>query len=223
MAETIAELGERVADAALDDKHLFAQLHLREEELRLVRLGKVAGPASTASRLDAFLLPDSLKFAEYNGESPAGAGYAETLAEIFRELPVMGKFAQTYRSLTAYPLSAKLLDALVMSYLDWGGLRQRPQIADYRLGDVPTWSEFEILKAALKKWACRRSLADPRDLRVRWQKTFTRKWQEDRSGLPSRADQRHRGQTRRMRRAGRGCVGERRLHGQSIFAARFRM
>src|SRR3989441_325251 len=29
VAETIAELGERVASAALDDKHLFAQLHLR--------------------------------------------------------------------------------------------------------------------------------------------------------------------------------------------------
>ena len=30
--------------------------------------------ASTASRLDAFLLPDSLHFAEYNAESPAGPG-----------------------------------------------------------------------------------------------------------------------------------------------------
>src|SRR6266436_5904112 len=64
VAETIAEIGERIVAAALDDKHLFAQLHLRPEEERLARIHTGYGPASTASRLDAFLLPDSLKFAE---------------------------------------------------------------------------------------------------------------------------------------------------------------
>jgi hypothetical protein len=106
VAETMADLGERVANAALGDPLLLGQFHLREQELRLVRLGKTAGPASTASRLDAFLLPDSLKFAEYNGESPAGAGYTETLAEIFRELPVMKGFEAAYQ-IHSYPLSAE--------------------------------------------------------------------------------------------------------------------
>ncbi|MGB9465281.1 MAG: hypothetical protein WBR10_09220, partial [Candidatus Acidiferrum sp.] len=69
VAETIADLGERGVTAALDDKHLFAQRPLRPEEERLARLPVAYGRASTASRLDAFLLPDSLKFAEYNGES----------------------------------------------------------------------------------------------------------------------------------------------------------
>src|SRR5437762_5469407 len=96
VAETIADLGERITSTALHDKNLFAQFHLREEEERLARIPTGYGRASTASRLDAFLLPDSLKFAEYNGESPAGAGYAEALAEIFRELVVMDKFAQGY-------------------------------------------------------------------------------------------------------------------------------
>src|SRR6267154_1345737 len=135
VAETIADLGERIASAALDDKQLLAQLHLREEEERLARIPTGYGPASTASRLDAFLLPDSLKFAEYNGESPAGAGYSETLAEIFRELPVMGKFVQTYEVHT-YPLSAKPLDALVTSYMDWGGSSTKPQIA------IVDWEDF---------------------------------------------------------------------------------
>lgn len=164
VAETMAELGERVANAALGDPSLLGQFHLREEELRLVRMGKTAGPASTASRLDAFLLPESLKFAEYNGESPAGAGYTETLAEIFRELPVMKEFATGYQ-IHSYPLSAKLLDALVMSYVDWGGTSKRPQmlITDWR--EVPTWSEFEILKQRFEQMGVPVELADPRDLR----------------------------------------------------------
>ena len=163
VAETMAELGERVVTAAIGDSALLSQLHLRDEELRLIRLGKIAGPASTASRLDAFLLPDSLKFAEYNGESPAGAGYTETLAEIFRELPVTREFAKSY-DLHSYPLSAKLLDALVAAYLDWGGTSKRPQmlITDWR--EVPTWSEFEILRARFERLGVPVELADPRDL-----------------------------------------------------------
>ncbi|MGB2623674.1 MAG: hypothetical protein WBL56_13910 [Candidatus Acidiferrum sp.] len=164
VAETIATLGERVVTAAFENPHLFAQFHLRPEEERLARLPVAYGRASTASRLDAFLLPDSLKFAEYNGESPAGAGYAETLAEIFRELPVMAKFTQHY-SVHSYPLSAKLLDALVMSYVDWGGSASPPQIAIVDWKNVPTWSEFEILQARFEKMGVPTIIADPSHLR----------------------------------------------------------
>jgi len=163
VAETIAELGERVAAAALDDKHLFAQFHLREEEERLARIPTGYGPASTASRLDAFLLPESLKFAEYNGESPAGLGYSETLAEIFRELSVMAQFQRRYE-IHSYPLSAKLLDALILSYLDWGGSVAKPQIAIVDWENVPTWSEFEILQQRFERMGIPTLIADPREL-----------------------------------------------------------
>lgn len=163
VAEQMAEFGERVANAALADAALLGQLHLREAELRLIRLGKPYGFASTASRLDSFLLPETLKFAEYNGESPAGSGYTETLTEVFRKLPVMAEFTKTY-DVHSYPLSAKLLDALVMAYLDWGGASKKPQmlITDWR--EVPTWSEFEILKERFEKMGVPVELADPRDL-----------------------------------------------------------
>jgi hypothetical protein len=163
VAESVAALGERVVAAALEDRALFAQFHLRSEEERLARFHAGYGFASTASRLDAFLRPDSLKFAEYNGESPAGAGYSETLAEIFRALPVMTEFSKQY-DVHSYPLSAKLLDALVMSYIDWGGTSKKPQIAIVDWREVPTWSEFEILKERFEKMGVPTLIADPRDL-----------------------------------------------------------
>jgi hypothetical protein len=163
VAETIADLGERVVTAALDDANLFAQLHLRPEEERLARLPVGYGPASTSSRLDAFLLPDSLKCAEYNGEAPAGAGYSESLAEVFRELPMMADFAKQYE-VHSYPLSAKLLDALIASYIDWGGTSKRPQMAIVDWREVPTWTEFELLQARFEKMGVPVVLADPRDL-----------------------------------------------------------
>ena len=137
--------------------------HLREEEERLVRLPVGYGPASTASRLDAFLLPDTLKFAEYNGESPAGAGYAETLAEVFRELPITAQFAKKYE-LHSYPLSSRLLEALLASYADWGGSAEKPRIAIVDWKEVPTWSEFEILQARFERLGLPTLVADPREL-----------------------------------------------------------
>ena len=163
VAETIAALAERVTAAALSDDSLFAQFHLRPEEERLARLPAGPGPASTASRLDAFLLPDSLKFTEYNGESPAGAGYSEALSDIFRKLPVMEEFAKQFE-LHSYPLSAKLLDALVTTYVQWGGKTSRPQMAIVDWKEVPTWSEFEILRGRFEAMGVPVILADPRDL-----------------------------------------------------------
>ncbi|HXM98962.1 MAG TPA: hypothetical protein VN982_10835 [Candidatus Dormibacteraeota bacterium] len=164
VAETIAKIGERVAVAALENDALLEQFHLREEEKRLARLPVGTGPASTASRLDSFLLPDSLKFAEYNAESPAGAGYGELLGEIFRELPMMREFSRTME-VHSYTLTAKLLDALVATYLEWGGKSKRPQIAIVDWREVPTWTEFQILKARFEKMGVPTVLADPKELR----------------------------------------------------------
>ena len=163
VAETIAAIAERLTTAALEDESLFRQFHLRPEEERLVRLTTGYGPASTASRLDAFLLPESLKFTEFNGESPAGPGYSETMSDIFRELPVMQEFEKRFE-VHSYPLTAKLLDALVTSYVDWGGNTQRPQMAIVDWKEVPTWSEFEILQERFEKMGVPVVVADPREL-----------------------------------------------------------
>ncbi len=163
IAELIAALGERVILAALESPPLLAQLGLRPEEERLARIPVTYTRASTASRLDAFLLPDSLKFAEYNAESPAGPGYAETLAGVFDALPVMKRFRERYEA-QSYPLTRKLLDALLSSYTDWGGTSSAPQIAIVDWREVPTWSEFEILQARFEAMGVPALVCDPRDL-----------------------------------------------------------
>ena len=163
VAETIAVLGERVVEAALISRELLAQVGLSAEEERLARIEPGYKLASTASRLDAFLLPDSLQFAEYNAESPAGLGYAETLAELFRSLPIMARFESRFR-VDSYPLSASILDALLASYRDWGGTSATPQIAIVDWREVPTWSEFEILRERFEARGIPALVSDPRDL-----------------------------------------------------------
>jgi hypothetical protein len=163
VAETVAILGERVAQAALESNELLAQLGLRPEEERLARIEPGYATASTASRLDAFLLPTSLQFAEYNAESPAGLGYSQTLSEVFSELEVMSRFREAY-TVRSYPLMESILDALLASYRDWGGTSKAPQIAIVDWREVPTWSEFEILQARFEKLGVPTIICDPRDL-----------------------------------------------------------
>jgi hypothetical protein len=162
-AETIAALGERVVRAALESPALFDQLGLTEAEATLVRLDPGYSTSSTASRLDAFLLPDSLHFAEYNAESPAGLGYTERLCELFDALGVMDRFREGHH-VRFHRTIQPMLDALVASYREWGGRANPPTIAIVDWRDVPTWSEFEILRDGFGAAGVPTVLADPREL-----------------------------------------------------------
>ncbi len=165
VAESIAVFGERVVRAALESPELLKQFGLSEAEERLVRLDPGYATASTASRLDAFLLPNSIQCAEYNAESPAGLGYAETLAGVFREFDVMRSF-QTKFVARSYSLMESILAALLASYKDWGGTSNRPQIAIVDWREVPTWSEFQLLRDRFEAAGVPTLVCDPRDLHM---------------------------------------------------------
>src|SRR5204863_4741270 len=125
VAETIAAIGERVVAAAMTQPELMRRVRLTEAEARLARIEPGYARASTTSRLDAFLLPDSLTFAEYNAESPAGLAYAENLAEVFDGLEITARFRERYEA-SYYRLSTYLLDALLASYRDWASSTGQP-------------------------------------------------------------------------------------------------
>lgn len=164
--EVLAITGERMAREAPGDPALLDAFGLSDAERRLVAIDPGYDHASTASRVDTFLLPDSLMFAEYNAESPAGLGYTERLAAIFDALPVMDRFRERFDVWT-YPLMDSMLDALLASYRDWGGTENPPRmvITDFR--EVPTWSEFEILAAHFTEHGVPTVTCDPRDLEIR--------------------------------------------------------
>ena len=162
-AETIAALGERVTATALESPALLDQLGLTEAEIRLVRIDPGYPVASTASRLDAFLLPSALHFAEYNAESPAGLGYTQRLCELFDTTETMAAFRAT-RRVRFNPTIEPMLDALVASYREWGGRADPPTIAIMDWRNVPTWTEFEILRDAFTAMGVPTFVCDPRDV-----------------------------------------------------------
>jgi uncharacterized circularly permuted ATP-grasp superfamily protein len=170
-AETMAALGERVVRAALETPALFDELGMREAETRLARIDPRYRTASTASRLDAFLLPDALHFAEYNAESPAGPGYTQRLCELFETLEVMQRFRQRHAVQFHRTIEA-MLEALLASYREWGGTADPPTIAIVDWHGVPTWTEFEILAEAFNAARVPTVVCDPRELDFRGGRLF---------------------------------------------------
>ena len=162
-SEAIAAIGERVAAAALDDPALMSALGVTEAEERLVRMDPGYRTASTASRLDAFVLPDGLHFAEYNAESPAGPAYTQRLCELFDGLEIMERF-RAERSVSFHRSIPLLLHALIDSYREWGGTASPPAVAIVDWREVPTWSEFELLRDAFIELGVPTFVSDPRDL-----------------------------------------------------------
>jgi len=166
VAEMLWTLGERVARMAVETPEMLANLALSDAEIRLARIDPGYATASTAARADAFILPGSLQFAEYNAESPAGAGYSQGLAELFDAEPVMAGFRERFDARFTRPVEA-LLDALVASYREWGGTASPPRMAIVDWRDVPTFSEFEILRDAFTALGVPTVICDPRDLEYR--------------------------------------------------------
>jgi hypothetical protein len=163
--EVVARVGERIVRDAMQDETLLADFGLSEAERALVAIDPGYAYASTASRLDSFLLPDSLMFAEYNAESPAGFGYTETLAAVFEQMPIMARFRERF-DVRAYPMMDMMLEALVASYREWGGTVSAPRIVITDFRGVPTWSEFEILAQHFTARGVPTLIADPRELEI---------------------------------------------------------
>lgn len=146
VAETIARMGETLVAASTTRPDLFDALAVTEAERGLVAIDPGYQTASTASRLDSFILPGSLQFAEYNAESPAGLGYTDTLVGVFDTLAITKRFREHYDA-RALTLMGPMLDAQLASYREWGGTASPPTIAIVDFRGVPTWAEFEMLQA----------------------------------------------------------------------------
>jgi hypothetical protein len=163
VSETIARMGETVAHAALSRPRLLDAVALTEAERALVAIDPGYATASTASRLDSFILPGSLQFAEYNAESPAGLGYSEKLTDCFEHLELLGRFRQRFE-VTAFSLMQPMLEALLASYREWGGTASPPTIAIIDWRDVPTWAEFLILQAKFESLGLPTMVCTPQEL-----------------------------------------------------------
>ena len=189
--------------------------------MALARIDPRYGVASTAGRADAFLLPDSLQFAEYNAESPAGPGYSQRLAELFDGEPLMERFREAVRRPLLHADHRTCSTRCSRATRTGAATRNLPRIAIVDWREVPTWSEFELLRDAFADAGV--ADRDLRSARPGLRRTDAdRQRHARRSGLPARPHQRHRRAARRVPRAASTRTGPARSAWPTACAARFR-
>jgi hypothetical protein len=162
-AETLALAFERLAECALEDDALLAELGLTESEARMARIHPGYARLCVTSRLDAFLSDEGFKFLEYNAESPAGLVDQIQIEKTIFRLPHMREFLDQYAHWLPRP-HERLLVALLETYREWGGEEERPHIAIVDWEGVATASEFYVLKEFFEAEGYPTIVADPREL-----------------------------------------------------------
>jgi len=117
------------------------------------------------SRPDAFLVNESLRFVEFNCDSPAGIGLCDTTEAIFKETFIFDKLAENY-TFNSKKRSDYLIDALLEAYKEYGGKKEKPNIAIVDWHGIRTTNEFQILQAFFKEKGYDTTIADPRKLKL---------------------------------------------------------
>jgi glutathionylspermidine synthase len=162
-AETLAPAFERIADAALKDESLMAELGMTGPEERMARIDPGYRSLCVNSRLDTFINRTSFYFLEYNAESPAGLTDQMLVENILFTLPHMKEFLSRYPHWLPRP-HGRLLRALSETYREWGGKLERPLIAIVDWKGVSTEREFDVLKTYFESEGYPTLICDPYEL-----------------------------------------------------------
>src|SRR5713226_1430933 len=165
VCETAWSAIEKVKDAAVGNTSLLDELGLTVTERELARIDPGYRAVSPTARLDSFLTESAYSFVELNGESPAGIAYADAAFDIFEDLPVMKRFAETYnvRKFSGRPLMLKLLLDCYEEFL--GRKPERaPHIAIVDLKGMPTQKEFELFREYFEAEGYPSIIAAPEEL-----------------------------------------------------------
>ncbi|MCK4852708.1 MAG: glutathionylspermidine synthase family protein [Bacteroidales bacterium] len=167
-----------VMSTALDK---FIELYMENEEVRrIMKFSDLENELFTIdpgyqkplviSRLDAFLNNDSVKFLEFNCDSPAGIAYADVLEEGFRELfkeyPLFEKWEIIYTR-----RQDLLLNSLLQCYTEYRSkvrsLPAKPVIAIVDWEGVSTYSEFQLLEKHFSQNGYKTVICSPQQFSIK--------------------------------------------------------
>ena len=152
--ESLCAVLNRFCEAYPEDERLQEELALPSFEDSLIRVGPGYPGPLRICRLDAFLAGDTVKFLEFNADSPAGIGYTDVLHEGLRQTIVLPRVEGEFD--TAYePMLPLLIETLLGAYREMRagrtegpGLPETPRLALVDVPGSPSVPEFRIICSA---------------------------------------------------------------------------
>jgi hypothetical protein len=158
---------DRMEQMVLSNPALLARLELLPAEKMLAAIDPGYQALEVAARLDTHLSNGSLRFVQYNADSPTGAGYADALADLFYDAAPMKEFRKRY-TLTRAGSRRHLLQALLKSYKQFGGTK-KPNIAivEFRPAYHSGQSEYELFRDFFREDGYAVEIVSPEQLEYR--------------------------------------------------------
>ncbi|MGD0499186.1 MAG: circularly permuted type 2 ATP-grasp protein [Bryobacteraceae bacterium] len=165
--EALISAIDRMQEQVLVNPALLARLELLPAEKMLAAINPGYQTLEVASRLDTHLYNGSARFVQYNADSPAGAGYADALADLFHDIPPMKALRKKY-AVGRVGSRKHLLQALLKSYKQFGG-NKKPNIAivEFRPAYLTGDSEYELFRDSFREDGYAVEIVSPEQLEYR--------------------------------------------------------
>lgn len=159
---------DRMGQMVLANPTLLSRLELLPAEKMLAAIDPGYQALEVASRLDSHLSNGHLHFVQYNADSPSGAGYADTLADLFIEAAPVKEFRKKY-ALTKVGGKKHLLSALLKAYKQFGGAGKKPNIGivEFRPAYHSGQSEYELFRDYFRNEGYAVEIVSPEQLEYR--------------------------------------------------------
>ena len=171
-AELVVQALHKAAQHARQNPALWSLLGFSPAEEELLAMDCGYRHHDQIARLDAFLNEDGEPvFMEYNGESPGGIAYGDSLGRAFDCLEPLQEVAATC-ALSRRPVTAEVVRTMRHTYCNWARAAGRPvedlpQVAIVDLADIPTLGEFEIFRLAFENDGMSCRITRPEALEIR--------------------------------------------------------
>jgi hypothetical protein len=167
--ESLSSAIERVENMAVSSPALMARMELLPAEKMLAAVDPGYPFLSVTSLINTNINNGTLRFAQFNPDTPTGVAYGEALADLFYDAPPVKEFRKRY-ALAKLPGAKYLLKAILHAYKEWGPKHKKPNIAilEFRQPFQTTESgENVILAEFFRKEGYAAEVASPDQLEYR--------------------------------------------------------
>ena len=147
--EKISSALNKFIDLYMTDKEVRKIMKFSDRENELFSIEPGYSTALVIARLDAFMQNYTVRFLEFNCDSPAGLAYSDVMEDGFKELFKAYSFLKEWK-IDYVRRQDRLLKTLLKCYQefreDTTNLPEKPVFAIVDWDDVSTLSEFDLLK-----------------------------------------------------------------------------
>lgn len=127
-AEALIGAIDRVERIAIGSPALLSRMELLPAEKMLATVDPGYPFLSVTSLLNAQMHNGTLRFPQFNPDTPTGVAYGDLLSNMFYDAPLVKEFRKRY-TLEKLPGMKYLLMAILKSYKEFGGKNKKPHIA----------------------------------------------------------------------------------------------